>query len=236
MTGIEKLTQIYSTGEMRRDITQGQQYDVTVEKLVGDLEALPFADESFDLVISNLSLHWANDLLGSMLQIKRLLKPDGAFIASIFGEETLNELRTAFLVAEQEREGGISNHVSPFAAVSDAGNLLSRAQFALPTVDQEIVEVNYLDPFVLMRDLRGMGESNAQRSRRSYVPRDTFYAMAAAYQAMYGRPDGSIPATFQIVYMIGWRPHISQPQPKERGSAEVSLKDFGDKVGEFSAL
>jgi len=77
-------------------------------------------------------------------------------------------------------------------------------------VDQEILEVNYADPFVLMRDLRGMGEGNAQRSKRPYVPRDTFYAMAAAYQAMYGNPDGSIPATFQVQFnLLSRRENVS---------------------------
>lgn len=112
---------------------------------------LPFEENTFDLVISNLALHWINDLPGVLTQIRRVLKPDGLFLASMFGEETLWELRystkpprlvihakaftfrNAFLIAEQERDGGISNHVSPFAGVSDVGDLLTRAKFALPT-------------------------------------------------------------------------------------------------------
>ncbi|KAL6042274.1 NDUF5 hydroxylase [Balamuthia mandrillaris] len=209
---------------------------VKVHKVLGDEESLPFAKHSFDLVISNLSLHWVNDLPGVFRQVQQVLKPDGLFLASMFGEATLWELRNAFLVGEQEREGGISNHVSPFAGVADIGDLLTRARFGLPTVDQESIVVDFKDPFVLMKELRLMGESNAQLSRRPYVPRDTFYAAAAAYKALYGKPNGGVPATFQIVYLIGWSPHPSQQQALSPGSAKASMKEFSQQVGEFKTL
>jgi len=177
-----------------------------------------------------------NDLPGCFSQVRSILKPDGVFLVSMFGEETLWELRNSFLLAEQEREGGVSNHISPFVGVSDVGELLTRAKFALPTVDQEKIEVNYADPFVLMRDLREMGESNCQRMRRPYVPLTTFFSAAATYKALYSNPDGSVPATFQIVYGIGWAPHASQQRPKERGSAQFSLKDISDHAGEFKSF
>ncbi|ELR17109.1 methyltransferase domain containing protein [Acanthamoeba castellanii str. Neff] len=200
------------------------------ERVVADEELIPFEEGTFDLVISNLALHWVNDLPGVLAQIRRVLKPDGLFLASMFGEETLWELRNAFLVAEQDRDGGISNHVSPFAGVSDVGDLLTRAKFALPTIDQEEVVVDFADAFTLMRDLRGMGESNAQHFRRPYVPRSTMYAAAAAYKALYGKEDG------RVVYMIGWCPHESQQKPKERGSAQFSLKEFAHSVGELKVV
>lgn len=103
--------------------------------LVGDEEYLPIQGSSVDLVISCLGLHWTNDLPGAMIQSRLALKPDGLFLAAIFGGETLKELRIACTIAHMEREGGVSPRVSPLAQVRDAGNLLTRAGFTLPGVD-----------------------------------------------------------------------------------------------------
>lgn len=235
--GVKRIVQLDSSPlSLARDQHLDADLAIKPERVVADEELIPFKEGTFDLVISNLALHWVNDLPGVLAQIRRVLKPDGLFLASMFGEETLWELRNAFLVAEQDRDGGISNHVSPFAGVSDVGDLLTRAKFALPTIDQEEVVVDFADAFTLMRDLRGMGESNAQHFRRPYVPRSTMYAAAAAYKALYGKEDGRVPATFQVVYMIGWCPHESQQKPKERGSAQFSLKEFAHSVGELKVV
>jgi NADH dehydrogenase [ubiquinone] 1 alpha subcomplex assembly factor 5 len=198
-------------------------------RIVADEEFLPFAPRSVDLFISNLSLHWVNDLPGCLMQIRQSLKDDGLFLAAMFGGDTLFELRNAFFLAEQEREGGAGIHVSPFAGVSDIGNLLTQAGFALTTVDTESIQVKYADPFVLMHDLRGMAENNAAIHRRPYVSRDTILAAAIIYQTLYGLPDGTIPASFQIIYMIGWAPHASQPKPKPRGSATHSFAELNQQ-------
>lgn len=95
-------------------------------------------------------------------------------------------------------------------------------------MDTEVIKWKYADPFVLMRDLQGMGESNTDLHRRKFTPRDTFTAAAAIYQTLYGDEDGRVPATFQIIYLIGWAPHESQPKPKKRGTAKVSLKTLGE--------
>lgn len=80
--------------------------------------------------------------------------------------------------------------------------------------------------FELMQDLQSMGESNCLFDRKPYVSKDIFIAASAAYQSIYGKPDKSIPATFQIIYMIGWKPHPYQPKPLPRGSAQKSFKDL----------
>jgi NADH dehydrogenase [ubiquinone] 1 alpha subcomplex assembly factor 5 len=196
--------------------------------VVGDEEFIPFQKESLDLVISNLSLHWVNDLPGTFTQIRYTLKPDGLFLGSMFGENTLKELRSALILAEQEREGSISPHISPFAGVSDIGNLLSRAHFNLTTIDTESITVRYASPYSLLKDLKGMAESNAVTKRRNYLQQDTLHATAAIYNQLYGFPDGSVPATFQVIYFIGWAPHESQQKPKKRGSAKVSMKTLGE--------
>jgi len=214
---------------LMRDISLSNNFPIHPIRLVVDEEYLPFAPQSVDLIISNMSLHWVNDLPNTLQQIKTTLKPNGVFIGSMLGGDTLAELRGSFSLAEQEREGGVSPHISPLAGVGDIGNLMTRTKFALPTVDTENINVKYFDAFTLMRDLQGMGENNAIIKRRNYVPLDTFIATASIYKSLYGNPDGSIPATFQVVYMIGWAPHESQQQPKERGSATASMRTLGEK-------
>ena len=132
-----------------------------------DEEFLPFADERLDLVLSNLTLHWTNDLPGALAQIRRCLKPDGLFLAATFGGETLKELRASLMEAEAETAGGVAPRVSPFVDAREAGNLLTRAGFALPVVDAKNIEVTYENAFKLMADLRAMAETNAvlERSR-----------------------------------------------------------------------
>jgi len=227
LMGIESLTQVDRSEKMlkRDEDLVVLPSSVQHEMLVADEEDLPFESESFDLIISNLSLHWVNNLPGTLSQVKRLLKPDGAFIASMFGGDTLRELRTSFYLADLERDGGVSPHVSPFAEVADCGMLLQQAGFSLPTVDTDTFHIEYPCPFTLMEHLQGMGEGNVALQRRSFVPKETFLATASMYQTMYGLSDESIPATFQVNYMIGWSPHTSQQQPLNRGSGEVSLKD-----------
>lgn len=193
-------------------------------RLVADEERLPFGDATLDLVLSNLSLHWVNDLPGALIQIRRALKPDGLFLGAMLGGDTLIELRSAWLMAEAESDGGVSPHVSPFTSVQDAGQLMQRAGFALPVIDTDTITVSYENALPLMRELRAMGEGNAlnQRSRR-FTRRGTLMAAAEAYQNQFAGEDGRIPATFQVIYLTGWTPHESQQKPARRGSGTVSL-------------
>nr|KAJ3420437.1 hypothetical protein HK105_005672 [Polyrhizophydium stewartii] len=230
---VKKLVQMDMSERMlMRD--KDVKYSVETERVVGDEEALPFEPETFDAIVSNLSLHWVNDLTGALIQARHALKPDGVFIASIFGGDTLYELRTSMQLAEIEREGGVSPHVSPMTDVRDIGSLLSRAGYALTTVDVDEIVVNYPSMIELMDDLRAMGENNAVVSRRPTISRDVIMAAAAAYKSVYGNEDGTIPATFQIIYMIGWKPDPSQPQPLARGSGEISFKTLEQNGGNIA--
>ncbi|XP_019490799.1 PREDICTED: arginine-hydroxylase NDUFAF5, mitochondrial isoform X2 [Hipposideros armiger] len=159
--------------------------------------------------------------------IHYVLKPDGVFIGAMFGGDTLYELRCSLQLAETEREGGFSPHVSPFTAVNDLGHLLGRAGFNTLTVDTDEIQVNYPGMFELMEDLQGMGESNCAWNRKALLHRDTMLAAAAVYGEMYRNEDGSVPATYQIYYMIGWKYHDSQARPAERGSATMSFGELG---------
>jgi SAM-dependent methyltransferase len=133
--------------------------------ILGDEEHLPFSGERFDLAVSLLSLHSVNDLPGSLIQIRRALKPDGLFIGALLGGSTLTELRQSLTQAESELEGGVSPRVAPFADLRDIGGLLQRAGFALPVTDSDVVRVRYANAFALMRDLRRMGLTNALNDR-----------------------------------------------------------------------
>ncbi|CAE6455866.1 unnamed protein product [Rhizoctonia solani] len=180
---------------------------------------------SQDAVMSCLGLHWVNDLPGILIQIRESLKPDGVFLGAMFGGDTLFELRTSLQLAQAEREGGISPRVSPMTDTRDVSNLLGRAGFTLLTVDTDDVKVSYPSMWELMEDLRDMGESNAIVSRNTFIKRDTLIAADAIYKALHGDEDGTVPATFQIIYMIGWKPAPNQPKPLERGSGQTNLKD-----------
>lgn len=195
-------------------------------RVQGDEEVLPFRDQSLDLVVSGLSLQFVNDLPGTLVQIRRTLKPDGLLLASLLGGETLTELRTAFLLAEEEIEGGISPRVAPFADVRDLGALLQRAQFALPVADADTVNVTYPDALALMRELRAMGATNALRARRRMpLRRETLLRAGEHYKERFGLPDGRIPATFEIITLTAWAPDAGQQQPLKPGSARMRLAE-----------
>jgi SAM-dependent methyltransferase len=194
--------------------------------VLADEEALPFAPDRFDAVLSAMVLHWVNDLPGTLAQLHGCLKPDGLLLLALPGGETLVELRQCLLQAELEIEGGASPRVSPMADVRDAGGLLQRAGFALPVVDVDRITVVYADPLRLMRELGRMGEGNALRQRRPGPMRRATVARACQlYLEQFGDPEGRVPATFDILFLTAWKPHESQPKPKPRGSATVSLID-----------
>ncbi|WGF90037.1 methyltransferase domain-containing protein [Marinivivus vitaminiproducens] len=192
--------------------------------VVADEEALPFAGNRFDLVLSCFNLHGVNDLPGTLVQIRRALKPDGLFLAALPGGQTLHELRHALMQAEIETTGGAAPRVMPFTDVRDAGMLLQRAGFALPVVDMETITVTYAHPLVLMRELRAMGEANAVALRsRKPLRRDVLMRAAAIYQETFGTAEGRVRATFEILFLAAWHPHESQQQPLRRGSGQESL-------------
>lgn len=192
--------------------------------VVCDEEFLPFGPGAFDLVISNLVLHWTNDLPGALLQLRRALRPDGLLLAAMLGEDTLIELRECLYEAEAETAGGVSPRVSPFATVRDAGGLLQRAGFMLPVVDRDRIMVTYESAFKLFGDLRGMGETNALSEQlRHFTRRTTIMRAAEIYHQRFAGDDGRVPATFDIVFLHGWAPHESQQKPLAPGSAKTRL-------------
>ena len=195
--------------------------------MLEDEEHLPYEANTFDAVLSSLSMHWINDLPSFLAQINNILKPDSPFIAAMFGGDTLFELRTSLQLADLERRGGVSPHISPLADVRDIGGLLGKAGFKLLTVDIDDIIVDFPDTFALMQDLQSMGESNAILGREmGAMQRDVLLANEAIYRALHGNEDGTIPATFRMIFLIGWKEGPNQAQPLERGSGEINIKDI----------
>ncbi|HOO80982.1 MAG TPA: SAM-dependent methyltransferase [Alphaproteobacteria bacterium] len=211
-------------GDVRRDF--GARHNLSAHDFDNETEALAFEPESLALITSCLNLHAVNDLPGLLVQIRKSLKPDGLFMAAMFGGETLYELRESLMETELTLKGGASPRVFPFADKQQMGGLLQRAGFALPVVDSDIVRVSYEDIFKLMHDLRGMGESNVIAARSRINPGKAFFTRAGQYyQEHFTEKDGRITASFEIIYLIGWAPHESQQQPLKPGSAERRLAD-----------
>lgn len=205
--------------EVWRDILPGA-------PVIADDELLKLTPGAHDLVIHGLCLHWANDPVGQIIQCQRALKPDGLFLGSLFGGQTLSELRSSLAEAEAEITGGLSPRVLPMGEIRDLGGLLQRAGLALPVADAMPLTASYPSPLHLMRELRGMGEANALHSRlRHPTKRSVILRACEIYQQQFGDADGRIKASFEIIFLTGWAPDKSQPKPLRPGSASARLAD-----------
>lgn len=198
-------------------------------RIVADDDFLDLEPEAHDLVIHALSLHWASDPVGQLVQCRRALGPDGLLLATLFAGQTLHQLRAALASAEAQISGGLSPRVAPMGEIRDLGGLLQRAGLALPVADTMPLTVTYATAFDLMRDLRAMGEGNALNGRlRRPTPRAVLMRAAEIYAETYATPDGRIPATFEIVTLTGWAPAPDQPKPLRPGSATHRLAEALD--------
>lgn len=195
-------------------------------KMVAEQEVLDLEVGAHDLVIHAMGLHWANDLVGQLVQCRRGLKPDGLFIGAMFGGQTLNELRAVWAQVETSMTGGLSPRVAPMAEIRDLGGLIQRAGLALPVADCVTKHVSYRNASHLMRDLREMGEGNAlaQRLKRP-ANRAEIAALNSTYSEHYSDDSGRIRATFELVFLTGWAPDESQQKPMRPGSAQARLAD-----------
>lgn len=195
-------------------------------RCIPDNDTLDLTEGAHDLIVHVLSLHWANDPVGQMIQARRALQPDGLFLGVLFGGSTLHELRSAFAQAESDLLGGLSPRVAPMGEIRDLGALLQRAGFALPVADNLALTVTYSTPLRLMHDLRAMGEGNALAAReRRGLRRAVLHRMCDLYAMAFGTPDGRIPATFDLIFLTGWCPGPNQPRPLRPGSASARLAD-----------
>jgi SAM-dependent methyltransferase len=193
-------------------------------RIVTDEDILDLEEGAHDLVVHALALHWANDPVGQIVQCRRALRPDGLFLAVLLGGRTLHELRTSLAEAEARLTGGLSPRVLPMGEIRELGALLQRAELALPVADSHARTASYASLLHLMRDLRAMGETNALAGRRRSFARKALFAEAARlYAEAHGTHDGRVPATFEMIFLTGWAPDPSQPQPLRPGSAAHRL-------------
>ena len=191
-----------------------------------DEETPSLPENRFDLIVSALSLHWVNDLPGTLVRLRQSLKPDGLFLGALFGAGTLAELRDCLMEAETEVSGGVSPRLSPLPGLKDMANLMQRAGFALPVADRDSVVVRYRDPARLLTDLKGMGEQSALAPGMIRpLPRAVLDRALSLYRERHADPDGRVRASFEIVHVSGWAPAPGQPQPLRPGSAKASLAD-----------
>ena len=228
---LERLEEIKKTFQNAASV--GPKADLWAEVLgkplftpVPDGETLNLKEGAFDLIVNGLSLHWANDPIGQLVQMRRALKPDGLMIAAMFGGQTLNELRSALAEAETEVEGGLSPRIAPMGEIRELGALIQRAGLALPVADSVMLNVTYDTALHLMHDLRAMGETNVMHARRKApMRRETLMRPMEIYAESFTGDDGKILATFEIVFLTGWAPSENQQKPLRPGSAITRLAD-----------
>lgn len=194
--------------------------------IVCDAEALPFAPETFDLAVSCLGLQWVNDLAGSLVQLRRAMRPDGLLLMAIVGGDSLSELREALVTAEIEVAGGAAPRVAPMVDIRSLGALAGRAGFALPVCDVDTLTIRYDNMFALLRDLRAMGATSPLDERpRKPLRRNVLFRAAEIYSERFADEDGRVRARFDILHLSAWAPHESQPKPLRPGSARMRLAD-----------
>ncbi len=195
-------------------------------EVISDEDLLGLDEAQYDLLIHAMSLHWASDPVGQLIQMRRALKSDGLMLAVFLGGQTLQELRAVLGQAETELRSGLSPRVLPMGDIRDLGGLLQRAGYALPVADTYTLTAEYEDAFALMRDLRGMGEGNALDGRaRHMARRDVFLRAATLYGEHFPGTHKQVRATFELITLTGWAPSTSQPQPLRPGSATARLAD-----------
>ena len=196
--------------------------------MIEDEENLPFQDNSFDLILSDLMLHTSNNLKTSLEKIHALLKPDGLMLCSMFGSETLSELKSCLLRAEEQLKEKVYPRINPFADIRAAGDILQSSGFKLCVVDDTTIKVNSKDVNQLVKLIRSMGENNSINIDKPNISRNIWNKTSEFMKDITPEEDGVI-STFEILTLTGWKYHEGQPKPLKPGSAQISLADFFDK-------
>lgn len=224
LTGTGRVAAVEATDMSSAMVAQARSTGVDAHVL--DEETPELEPGRYDLIVSALSLHWVNDLPGTLVRIRQALKPDGLFLGALFGAGTLAELRACLMEAETEQSGGMAPRLSPLPGLKDMADLMQRAGFALPVADRDSVVVRYQNPARLLSDLKGMGERSAFVPGMIHpLPRQVLAQALHLYDAGHADADHRVRATFEIVHVSGWAPAPGQPKPLRPGSAKASLAD-----------
>ncbi len=167
--------------------------------ICGDMEQLPLANNSIDLICSSLAFQWASDPASLYQECLRVLRPGGLLMFTTFGPDTLQELRAAWAAVDNHA------HVSPFMDMHDLGDILINSGYAAPVMDVERITLTYGRVDDLMRDLKSIGARNATTQRqRGLTGKSRMQAMRDAYESF--RRDGVLPASYEVVYGHAWAP------------------------------
>ncbi len=190
---------------------------------ISDDEALPLKENSFDLIINLLTLHHANQVPLVLKNMLGALKPDGLMLTCLFAPDSLSELKAALFEAELEIKQGAARRTLPLADVQTLGNLLLRVGFALPVADLSSLTIRYERFEQLLNDLKASAQTQHFSTPPPFLRRDVLDRTRAIYQKKFSDEDKKLTAQFHFAWLIGWKPHASQPQPLKRGSGRVSL-------------
>ncbi|CAD8068867.1 unnamed protein product [Paramecium sonneborni] len=199
-----------------------------------DEDFWPFQDNHLQLIVSNMNLHWVNDLQVVLIRWLDSLESDGTLIGSIFGNDTLQELRISYTLAENERFGGVSQHVSPFISITEMGNLLTRLKFTLPTICTERNLYEFDSVYHLMQYVQDIGEGEALIQKRQGTFKQTIQSVSAIYESLFKNENMKVNSTFEQIYFSAWKYHESQAKPKSRGSATVSLEQLQTEIHQMA--
>ncbi|MEZ5871142.1 MAG: methyltransferase domain-containing protein [Nitratireductor sp.] len=201
----------------------GMRIDILDSATLADPRAHQLQDETADLVVSPFGLHRINDLPGALVRFRRVLKPDGLFLAAIPGDGSYRELRDSLIASEASVTGGAAMRVDPFVEIRQAGSLLQRAGFSLPVTDVEKLVLRYHTPDALIDDLRAMASTSILNFSKTPLSRQVWQQAKQYYRENFADADGKIRASLNVIYLTGWTPHESQQKPLKPGSAKVNL-------------
>ncbi len=196
--------------------------------MIEDEENLPFHENSFDLILSDLMLHTSNNLKTSLEKMHALLKPDGLMLCSMFGSETLRELKSCLLRAEEQFKEKVYPRINPFADIRTAGDILQSSGFKLCVADDTTIRVTSKDIFQLVTLIRSMGENNYINIDKPNISKNIWNKASELMKDMTPEEDGVI-STFEILTLTGWKYHADQPKPLKPGSAKINFGDFFNK-------
>ncbi|HLA75061.1 MAG TPA: malonyl-ACP O-methyltransferase BioC [Gammaproteobacteria bacterium] len=185
----------------------------------GDAELLPFANASVDMIFSNLTLQWCDDLDLTFAEFRRVLKPGGLLMFSTFGPDTLIELRQSWAQVDD------LNHINAFIDMHDIGDALLRARLTTPVLDVELFTLTYSDVLKLMHDLKTLGAHNVTAGRpHGLTGKGRLQALVGAYESY--RSDGLLPASYEVVYGHGWAPDNVAELKTEPGVVRVPINQL----------
>jgi malonyl-CoA O-methyltransferase len=180
--------------------------------ICADVEALPIATNSLDMVWSNLTVQWCNDLPATIVDLHRVLKVEGLLMFSSFGPDTLKELRQSFHGVDAH------NHINRFADMHDIGDMLSHGGFAEPVMDMEYLTLTYDDVRGVLHDLKAIGANNATAGRgQGLMGKNAWNRLVENYEGL--RRDGKLPATYEVIYGHAWK-----PVPKKTADGRAIIK------------